>query len=71
MKRFEEISSVNAAIVYGQKINSLLLIYLVYYMRLVLGRISLLLNCFYMHVKHKGNHENLLDHTKIAIFVSH
>jgi len=37
----------NAAIVYGHKINSLLLIYLVYYMRLMLGRISLLLNCLY------------------------
>jgi len=49
MKRFEEISSINAAIVYGHKINSLLLIYLylVYYMRLTLGRISLLLNCLY------------------------
>jgi len=46
MKRFEEISSINAAVVYGQKINSLLLIYLVYYMRYVLGRISLLLNYF-------------------------
>jgi len=36
MKRFEEISSVNAVIVYRHKINSLLLIYLVYYMRLML-----------------------------------
>jgi len=42
MKRFEEIRSINAAIVHGHKI----LIYLVYYMRLMLGRISLLLNCF-------------------------
>jgi len=37
MKRFEEIRSINAAIVHGHKI----LIYLVYYMRLMLGRISL------------------------------
>ena len=29
VKRFEEISSINAAIVYGHKINSLLLIYLI------------------------------------------
>jgi len=47
MKRFEEISSINAAIVYGHKINNLLLIYLVYYMRLMLGRILLLLNHLY------------------------
>jgi len=47
MKRFEEINSINAAIVYGHKISNLLLIYLVYYMRLMLGRISLLLNCLY------------------------
>jgi len=47
MRRFEEISSINAAIVYGHKVNSLLLIYLVYYMRLMLGRIALLLNCLY------------------------
>jgi len=47
MKRFEEISSINAAIVYGHKINSLLLIYLVFYMRLMLGRIALLLNCLH------------------------
>jgi len=47
MKRIEEISSINAVIVYGHKMNSLLLIYLVYYMRLTLGRIALLLNCMY------------------------
>ena len=44
MKRIEEISSINTVIVYGHKVNSLLLIYLVYFMRLMLGRISLLLN---------------------------
>ena len=74
-KRFEEICSINAAIFYGYKMNSLLLICLclVYYMRLMLGRISVLLNCLFqcsMHVEHKGNHEKLPDHTKIAIFVS-
>jgi len=42
MKGFEEISSIDAATVYGHKINSLLLIYLVCYMRLMLERISLL-----------------------------
>jgi len=47
MKRIEEISSINAVIVCGHKINSLLLTYVVYYMRLMLGRISLLLNCLY------------------------
>jgi len=47
MKKIEEISSTNAVIVYGHNINNLLLIYLVYYMRLMLGRILLLLNCFY------------------------
>jgi len=47
MKRIEEINSINAVIVYGHKLNSLLLIYIVYYMRLMLGRISLLLNCLY------------------------
>jgi len=47
MKRIEEISSINTITVYGNKINSLLLIYLVYYTRLMLGRISLLLNCLY------------------------
>jgi len=45
MKRFEEIGSINAAIVHGHKINRFLLIYRVYYMRFMLGRISLLLNC--------------------------
>jgi len=48
-QRFKETSSIiiNAAIIYGHKINSLMLICLVYYMRLMLGRTSLLLNCFY------------------------
>jgi len=70
MKRFEEISSINAALVYGHKINNLLLIYLVYYMRLMLGRISLLLNYLYRAVEHKGNDKKLSDHEKMAIFVS-
>jgi len=47
MKRIEEITPINAGIVYGHKINSLVLIYLVYYVRLMLERISLLLNCLY------------------------
>jgi len=54
MKIFDEISSVDAAIVYGHKINSLLLIYLVYHMRLMFGRILLLLNCLYHACRAQG-----------------
>jgi len=47
MKRFDDITSINPAVTYGHKINTLLLVYLVglYYMWLMLGRNSLLLNC--------------------------
>jgi len=50
VKRFEEIrsGSINAAIVHGHKINSLLLIYLVYYVRLMLKNfvaVELLVTC--------------------------
>ena len=66
MKRIEEITPINAGIVYGHKINSLVLIYLVYYVRLMLERIHCCWIACTVHVEHKGNHEKLSDHKKIA-----
>jgi len=45
-------------------INSLLLIYLVYYMRLMLGRLSLLVPCM---LSIRATMKNLSDHKKIFV----
>jgi len=51
--------------------SRLLLFYLTYYVRLLLGRISLhcWIDCI-MNVEHKVNHEKLLDNKNTAIFLS-